>query len=230
LLALAFSQKIPSNNRNFGAHAMLTLILAGLIVSYGVGWYAGNYTRNSREIGAYVLSTHEIQSDENIRKYLFPSPAYVRKYVPFLEQNRLNVFSKENLDTSKLSLKQSNTLFSIDCINSELVSSDLPPVVVNSSVQKTINITGWAIDKEANDVASAVFIVFNNELVIPTHYGVDRPDISQQFNSKFRFSGFVATFSSSTLEKGEKTFFMIIVGSDGESYYRTDEEIIFVID
>lgn len=231
LLALAVTEKSSAKSRNFGAHAMLTLILVGLVASYGVGWYEGYQSHNSREIGAYVLSTHKIQSDENIRKYLFPNPEYVKKHVQFLEENKLNVFNKVTFDTSKLSLIHSNTLFSIDSINDEIISPNAPPMVINSTVQKTINITGWTVDKQANDVASAIFIVFNDDLEIPTYYGLDRSDISQRLNnSRFRFSGFVATFSSSTLEKGEGTFFMIIVGNDGESYYRTDKQTFFVIE
>lgn len=87
--------------RNFAIDALLTIILVGTILSVPGGLLVGEMTRNSREMGAYVLMGYRTQSDENIR-YLYPHPAIVRERAIFLEQNRLNVFSDPSINASLL--------------------------------------------------------------------------------------------------------------------------------
>jgi hypothetical protein len=95
LLILILYDRVPSKTINFGLHSILTLILLGLVISYGVGIYAGQQTKYSREMGSNVLLNYETQTDENIRKYLFPDPNYVRNHAKFLEENGLNVFANQ---------------------------------------------------------------------------------------------------------------------------------------
>jgi len=227
-LAISVSETLPAKSKSFGAHALLILILVGLIISYGVGWQAGQNWRHSREMGAYMLATYKIQSDENIRRYLY-DPALVRERAGFLEQNKLNVFSEPAINLSTLILSSSNTLFALNTINGKIVPQQTTPLVINRSQEETITITGWAVDKEASDVASAVFITIDGRIDIPTLYGLDRQDVANYFkNPNFRFAGYIATFSSSILSEGEHTISLKIVSKDGIHYYYL-EQILYLM-
>jgi hypothetical protein len=231
LMALHVSEKLPTKSTSFGAYAMLTLIFIGLIVSHGVGWYGGKYIKNSRDIGAYVLKNHELQSDEMISKYLYPDPSYVRNNVEFLMKNKLNVFNEPIMNTSSLNTIEYDTSFSISSINDEEFMQNFSPIVIDSSEIETINITGWAVDDKASTVASTVFIIIDEELEIPTYYGLDRPYVADNFNNpNFRSSGFTATFASSILDRGTHQFIVKIVTNDERGYYLSPQKFFFTLE
>ncbi|MEM3507158.1 MAG: hypothetical protein QW589_04290 [Candidatus Bathyarchaeia archaeon] len=141
-----------------------------------------------KEIGEYVLTTYKIQSDENIRKYLYPAPAFAKEMAKFLEENKLNVFSKHVTNISELKLIESDTLFWIDSINGKIISQQTSPIVIDSKKEEAITIYGWAVDKEANSSAYAVFLTIDGKIDIPTYYGLDRPDVAEAYkNPSFRF-------------------------------------------
>ena len=203
---------------------MLIIIILGLVTTYAGGWRAAEETRYSREVGAYVLRTYKIQSDENIRNYLCfgsISPETIRQFSPFLEQNKLSVFSERIIDPSTLVLVD-NPRFStnLDTINGKTISQMSSPIVVNSSQLETMTIVGWAVDSRTGDVASAVFVNIDNRIDVPALYGIDRPDVAEYFkNPKYRFSGYVATFSMSILDKGEHTISFKIISQDQHHYF-----------
>jgi hypothetical protein len=61
-------------------------------------------------------------------------------------------------------------------------------------------------------VGNSSFITINRSLDAPTLYGGDRPDVALALgNPDFEFSGFIATFSSSILPKGQYTISLKIV-------------------
>jgi hypothetical protein len=181
-------------------------------------------------MAAYVLQTYGMQSDENIRKYVSPDPAYLRQWARFLEVNRLNVFSAPRTDPSKLNRLDSQTLFQIETVNGMRLSKQSYPIIINSTINETLTINGWALDELARDGASEVFVTIDGQIDIPTYYGLDRLDISTRFNDpNFRYSGFMATFSIATLERGTHTISIKIVTIDGMSYYAPEQEVSFVL-
>ncbi len=229
-LAMSVSRHLTSKRSSFGVSALLTMILIGMILSSGAGWHLGPALKDSAGIGAYVLQTYSIQSDENIRRYLYPDPASLREFARFLEMNGLNVFSGTQTNLSKLNRLDSDTFFQIETVDGKKVSEDRHPLVINSAGKETLNITGWAVDKQAEDAAFAVFITIDGHIDVPTYYGLDRPDISLRFNNlNFRFSGYMATFSSAILERGQHTLSIKIVARDGVSYYWPGQVVNFVI-
>jgi hypothetical protein len=231
LLALRISEKSPHKHKSFGAYAMLTLILVGSIVSYHIGWGIGVSEKRFKDVGAYVSVTYKIQSDENIRKYLYPAPAIVRERARFLEENGLSVFSKPRVNLSALSPIGPDALFWIDTINGKAIAQQPSPIAINASREETITICGWAVDKGANDSALAVFATIDGKLDIPALYGLDRPDVAKAFdNPKFRHSGFMATFSSRILGRGEHALGLKIVARDGRGYYRPEGTVRFAIE
>jgi hypothetical protein len=232
LLALSTFRKQFGKSRHLIAYSLLALIIVGIIFAYSLGcyrgWGEGQSWRFSREVGAYVLLTYKMQSDENIRNYLFVDTGLVRNAAEFLEKNRLNVFSKPIVDTSTLILTHSDTSSALEAINGESTSGQSADFTIDSGQYETITITGWAVDKRANDVASAVFIIVDDEIHIPVIYGLDRPDVASYLkNSNFRFSGFMATFSSSKLGVGKHSVSLEIVSKSG--YYYHQSHVLYLI-
>jgi hypothetical protein len=231
LLALsAFGKQF--GKKRLMAYGLLALIVTGIGFSYFLGcyrgWGEGQSMRFSREVGAYVLLTYKMQSDENIRKYLYVDTGLVRNLAEFLEKNSFNVFSKSVVDTSTLTLAHSDTLFALETINGESISEQNASYTIDSGENETITITGWAVDNQANDVASAVFIVADGVTRIPVIYGLDRQNVADHLeNPNFRFSGFLATFSCSKLGVGDHSFSLQIVGKGG--YYFYENHVISLI-
>jgi len=226
LLALSTFRKQFGKNRHLIAYGLLALIIVGIVFAYLLGCYRGwGSTRPigvPNEVEAYVLLTYKMQSDENIRNYLFVDTELVRNAAEFLEKNRFSVFSKPIVDTSTLILTHSNTSSALETINGESILGNSTDFTVDSGQYETITITGWAVDKQANDVASAVFIIVDDEIHIPVIYGIDRPDVANYLkNSNFRFSGFMATFSSSKLNMGKHSISLEIVSKSGYYYHQS---------
>jgi hypothetical protein len=248
-MALSISEKHHFKGKSYGLHALVILIVVGLIMSYGAGWQVGRYTKLSREMGAYILTTYDIQSDDNIRTYLYPNPISVRERAVFLEENRLNVFYEKRIDLSILPPIYSDTLSTIDTINGVEVSEKSLYVVINSSQYETITITGWAVDTNVNEVASTVFITIDDRIDIPTLYGLDRTELrliiqdgskidmstyyeldTLNISDHLRYSGYVATFSTSILSKGAHTLSLKIVAADATGYYHPPQKVNFIIE
>jgi hypothetical protein len=246
LLAILVAQKSPGKERNgttksggliamnhraAGVHALLAIFLIGLILSYSGGWQEGANWRSSRELSAYVLKTYRIQSDESIQTYLYIDSVAVREDAEFLEQNGLNVFGEPTIVTSSLTFIGSDTYFCLDTINGQTVSQTASPVIIHPDLEGTITITGWAVDKQANASARAVFITIDGNLDLPTLYGVDRPDVASALgNPHFEYSGYIATFSSLILPKGQHTISLKIVALNGPYFYYEQNLAYFVLE
>ena len=241
IVALTVSKGMRSKSSSFGAHAMLALLLLGLITGYVGGWQAGQFWRGSMQMSAYVLRSYSLQSNQSIGNYLYFDTTLVREGAAFLETQKMNVFSAPSIGLSSLGIRNaSDARYAIDtcpeyvpqsyaygsiaepCPTYVLTSSY--PVVVINSTQETITITGWAVDERANSVASAVFIVIDGQIMVPTLYGLMRPDVANSLmNPSFEYSGFVATFSTSILRPGSHIIQLEIVGSDSQYVYLTPE-------
>lgn len=229
LLALALSNSRSSKNRAFCYRVLLASLLIGLMVGYGAGWQAGREWSANQSVAAYVLKTYEIQSDQNIMRYLYPVPSIARDRAHFLEQNRLNVFNQEMANISELKQSSLETSYSLDTVDGVSASGALV-FPINSTRQETITVTGWAVDDSARNVASAVFISVDGKTNIATLYGLERPDVATSFHdSLFTSSGFMATFSSSILSPGRHAISLVIVSNNGLSYYVTPEIVELVV-
>jgi hypothetical protein len=235
LCAASIYRRFP-NKSGMGSfyHMLLALILVGLILSNSVGWQMGESTKQSRELGQYVLATYQLQSDENLCRYVYPCSAsgvyfksvaqLTRERADFLQRYGLNVFSQPFINTTRLKMNLNNTPSAIDTIDGTLLSNQSSPHIISSS-QQTITITGWAVDKPRNDLAFAVFINVDGTTDIPAVYGIfQRPDIASAFkNPRLVDSGFWASFSTSVFGKGEHTIRLKIVSSDQSSFYLSQQ-------
>lgn len=104
LLTVSVSRKLPAKRKSFGFHALLALLVIAIIVAAGLGWQAGQATRNSRLTESYILQTYTVQPDQRIAMYLYPNATFAREQAVFLKQNRLNVFSEPATNMSSLRL------------------------------------------------------------------------------------------------------------------------------
>jgi len=179
---------------------------------------------------AYFLSTYRVQSDENINS-LCPWDLHVaREGAEILEKYRLSVFSGPSLKPDDLIPVAGSTEFGIESIN-DLQLSQQNPGIINLSLQKgTLTIWGWAVDQEAKNTAGAVFISIDGQIDIPAWYGWDRPDIAARFGeSRYRFSGFMASFATSVVGEGQHTLSLKIVTADKKRYYEPDQKIVLEV-
>jgi hypothetical protein len=96
-IAVHTSKHYGGRGRGFCVHALLTLILLGLIVSTGAGWHIGQQTRIERQMAIHVLETSQRQPDSEIAKYLNPNSTLVREWAGYLRVNRLNIFADGNV-------------------------------------------------------------------------------------------------------------------------------------
>lgn len=94
--AISASRYYKGMGRSFCVHALLTLVLLGLIVSAGAGWQIGQQTRVERQMAIQVLQNYPTEPDAVIVKYLNPNPTLVREWTRYLKVNRLNVFAGGN--------------------------------------------------------------------------------------------------------------------------------------
>ena len=87
-----------------------------------------------------------------------------------------------------------------------------------------IEVTGWAIDREAAAPARGVAVVTDGQPVW-AHYGLARPDVADAFsNPSYEMSGFSATILE--LPPGLHTLELRILTLDGRSFYRSTEQLL----
>ena len=215
---------------------------AALKISYGFVWGANktdgaifsididgrrifsNFKRYDGYIARFSCDLSEYRGRE-IMVSLVVDPSGTNSY----DWTVWNLENKPAIELSRLVQIQSPTFSFIDTVNDAIVSEQTSPIVIDLEKEKTITISGWALDREANDVGSEVFITIDGRVDIPANYGIDRSDVSDHFeNPRFRFSGYMATFSSSIIERGMHTLSVKIVTKDGRGYYYIDQKVVFL--
>jgi hypothetical protein len=197
---------------------LLLIILSQISLSYPYGLVVGE-----------TLLNYEIASESTIERTLHPNAERLKELASLCEKYKLNVFSNPPnfaYFPSNLTLSSDSTLCDVSLNGISVYQQKQPPVI---PVAKEIVTEGWAEDKEASDVASAVFITIDDELDIPTIYGIDRKDVSKHYKSiKYRFSGYRASFSRSTLEEGEHKLYLKIISNDGTMYFKSSEVKFYI--
>jgi hypothetical protein len=108
---------------------------------------------------------------------------------------------------------------------------DEQPVVI-SKEESFINITGWAVDTDAKDVAGGVYVDVDGRL-FPAFYGIDtkgRKHVGDLFESpSYRYSGFERAIPLSKIGTGTHTLSVIVLANDRKSYYRPDRQVVLEI-
>lgn len=209
---------------------VLSLMTLGIIASYSHAIMSdGKSVRAHRSQAAYYLSTFEFQSDENLAQ-LYPNPQVAKERTEILKKYKLNVFASPRFEPENLTLVEGTTLFYIDTINGRQPAQQGSRTIIDGQQEKTITVSGWAVDQKAGQAAGGVFINVDGQKDIPAFYGGDRPDVADHFKTpNYRFSGFSASFATSSLGKGQHSMSFKIVTADKSGYYQPDGKIILEV-
>lgn len=194
--------------------------------------YEGDRVRNLYQLG----KIQRMQVDERELE-LMRRMASVERSMTILQEELLSLrlaFMREPSslkDVSELILLPSNTYFSIDYFDGKVVLHSESPILIDSKTNGNHTVSGWAVDKEANDLAGGVFVTIDGQVDICAYYGLDRPDVSDSLkNPRFRFSGYRAVLPSSILKKGFHVLSIKIVAKDGRGYYYPTQKVDFRVD
>lgn len=131
---------------------------------------------------------------------------------------------------SELRADKSPPISSIDVIQvppagARTVASDARPVV-SAQRTATIQIVGWAIDRNATRPAGAIFLESDGKTLIAGQYGLPRPDVAANFkNPALQAVGFLFSFSAGELRIGDHAIDLVVVGATGKTYYRAKDRI-----
>ncbi len=223
---------LSSNFKNFQNIFILGMLF--LLISLGAvlhiipGIEVGREIHNQQIANLYYLETYKIQADGNLEK-LYPSATVVRKWAQSLEDHSLHVFANGPININTYKTLHMDTYSHIDMLNHTLLHTNEENIFINTTKTDALEISGWAVDKNANGPAKAVFITIDDELYIPTIYGLDRSDVADFYNNRnFRYSGFRGSFASSILEDGPHNFTIKIVSKEGDGYYTSNQIVPFV--
>ena len=109
---------------------------------------------------------------------------------------------------------------------------DHPPIVI-SKEESFIDVTGWAVDDEAKDVAGGVYVDVDGEL-FPAFYGIDtenRKRVGDLFESpSYRYSGFERAIPLSEIGTGSHNLSIIVLTNDRKRYYRPEHQVTLEIE
>jgi anaerobic magnesium-protoporphyrin IX monomethyl ester cyclase len=162
-------------------------------------------------------------------------PKAVAGYIALQRQltDRLSQVGAQQVNPQTLVPVGEETLFSVDLIdNLQPVQHDFTLVIDTRKfkvipMRRIVTLIGWAIDQKAGTAAGGVFISINGERDIMAFYGLDRPDVATHFkNSRYRFSGFSASFRTSLLDKGKNILSVKVITADRNGYYAPQLKII----
>ena len=210
---------------------LLLIFLLQISLSYPYGLELGENIKTQRTEGAYALLNYGLASDNTIERTLHPCAKRLKELAPICEKYKLNVFSNPPnyaYFPANLTFSSEPSLCDIS-LNGISINQQKQPLVINAAKEKEIVTEGWAVDKEASDIASAVFITIDDELDIPTIYGIDRRDVSKHYkNVKYRYSGYRASFSTSSIEEGEHKLYLKIISNDGTRYFKSAEVKFYI--
>jgi hypothetical protein len=120
------------------------------------------------------------------------------------------------------------TDFSIDSINSEMISADLKEALeVFCDGENPLYIKGWAIDRSYGSPAAGVIVCINGRFY-RAQYGIPRPDIALHFqNDSYINSGFEVLIPFSEVKDGRQILSLKIMSADQKYFYSPDYKILF---
>lgn len=212
-------------------YKILRIVLVGLIIlSTFISYYeclaVGQKFNAHRREQAFILYTYKTQPTEILRRIYPPSGEKIEKYAPVLERLNYNVFSDEqkfpkfNVD---LPTNKEESLMRIDVIsiNDDEILEKGCEIIYPYREENFIAISGWAVDSEAKDVASGVYIKVDGKFY-PAYYGIDRKDVADHYqNNNYRYSGYVRYIRFLDIGSGIHDIGVNIISKDEQTYYDT---------
>lgn len=203
----------------------------GVLTSYGRGHRVGELQQQKLGEAAFFVRSHRCQPDDRLR-WIMNSAESIRTNAPLLEKYRLNVFYRRPpiicpaLMGSAQTLKQTQTDYAVDVVNGVSGAGLQNEISVDLSRDKSIQFTGWAVDREAEGPASGVAISVEGKdgwQDFPAQYDLGRFDVAQAFaQPTYQHCGFVASLPTEKLTVGKHRLRLKIITADRQQYYQPD--------
>ncbi len=213
---------------------LAVLVVLSAPVSYAEGTEAGRTMKAKREEAAFTLHTYETQPEEFLSEVHRQQGENMERKVLQLERLGYNVFSEPRSQVlppplSELSPVPSSALSEIESISAVEVDQENQPVSIPAE-EPSIEITGWAVDAEAEDVAGGVYVGIGDRL-FPAFYGVDREDLAERYGiPSYSDSGFRRAIPVSEIGTGTHELSVVVLTNDKTGYYRPDQEVALEIE
>jgi ABC-type amino acid transport system permease subunit len=194
-------------------------------------------TSKNRERAAFILATYESQPEDFLGT-LNPRPELVGDTAPALESLGYNVFSEPRSQAlppplSELSPVSSPTLYRVESVSQVGVDQENRPILAPEN-ESFVEITGWAVDAEAEDAAGGVYVKIDDKL-FPAFYGTDKSGsdteaLANRFGiPAYRHAVFERAIPVSEIGTGTHELSVIVLTNDREEYYRPDQTITFEV-
>jgi hypothetical protein len=216
--------------------AISALIVVSLPISYERGIQAGISTRESREMDAFILSNYKSEPGEILATLVpqlkaveegkFPLSKIIsrtKKRAALLDRLDYNVFAgppqrSELPLLSEISPLNSSTPANVDRIERIRLKGPDKTVAVPPG-EVVVNVTGWAVDAEAEKSAGGVYVRMNGRL-FPAFYGLKEGGVAKQFGvPAYSRSGFEAAVSVLGAGPGTHELDLFVLSHDRKSYY-----------
>jgi len=201
-------------------------ILLSAAISYPEGVKEGAEQRVFREEAAFVLATYETQPDWTLEAHLLhPSAELVRRRAPILQRLGYNVFSEPRAGglpppLSSLSPLESSTRVGATVNGVEMGGQKRTVLVPRGT--PSVAVVGWAVDTRNASPAGGVYVDVDGRLY-PAFYGTDREGAAGSPGpASYRYSGFERAIPVSEIGAGAHELSIVVLTSDGKSYYRND--------
>jgi hypothetical protein len=213
------------------------LIFFGVAHSYLQGAAIGRAYWARRGEMAFWLRSYPCQEDARLLQ-LFPLSANLaRELAQRLEKHHLNVFHEsQKIDCGpdrqpkELLSRQGGTDYSIESISQTAGESLVEKLTSDETKRPTLELSGWAVDRESGGPAASVLVNVDGRRDFPTDYGRERMDVALHFNRPaYWHSGFAASLPVAELGPGKHTVRLKIVTPDRRQYYLSEPAIVEVI-
>lgn len=182
---------------------MLVAIMAIATISGDMwGVREGYLYREQRMAIANMVKFYKLQNPEDMKELSFNATNWFKSF----EDNRQIVFAEPNPpDLTKMKQIPVAGAFLVESINEETCHQYplFRPVVVDTSKNRTLKVTGFALCFEKKKPAMAVYVDIDGKLDFPASMGLARPAVARQYRrGAYIDSGFVACYDATKLDKG----------------------------
>lgn len=190
---------------------------------------SGFHTQISLEnipTGFYSLKFCTINHKDKTKQVIKEITLYWNEQEKIKQALNTNSDIPENiLPFKQLSTIKANTSYGLN-INNQKAPPKKGAIIIEKNI---LNITGWALDKYAEKLASGVYILIDNQPFL-ANYGYARPDVAKFHNNPtYTPCGFSLNIPTAKIGKGEHVVEIRVVRTDKKSIYASDKKIKILI-
>jgi hypothetical protein len=127
--------------------------------------------------------------------------------------------------------EKSPTLFWIDFLafGNKSLAVGVRPAQPTIRAGVPLAVSGWAVDKDAKKLASAVYLRVDDGPPVATTYRMARPDVARYFHEAvYANAGFRGLIPTNDLSPGVHVLYLVVVNVAKTAYYDVDTKLRFV--